>query len=313
MVRRSITLTASMTKNPSKRLVVITGPTSVGKTGLAIDVARHFRTEILSADARQFYRELTIGTAKPSPEELSMVQHHLVGHLSVFDYYNVSMFEQQALSVLDGLFVDHDLVVVAGGSGLYMDTLCRGIDKLPEADPDVRKLVRGFFQEEGLSGIRNRLRVVDPVYYAKVDPANPNRIMRGLEVFLQTGKPYSDMLHATTTPRPFRVTRIVLNRDRGELFDRINKRVGGMIHDGLIEEALALFRYQHLNALKTVGYKELYAWLSNQYSLQTAIDKIKTNTRRYARRQITWFKRYQDALWFHPDDKEAVIRAIEQG
>ena len=302
-----------MTKNLSKRLVVITGPTAVGKTGLAIDVARHFQTEIISADARQFFRELTIGTAKPSFKELSMVRHHLVGHLSVFESYNVSMFEQQALSVLDGLFVDHDLVVLTGGSGLYIDTLCHGIDKLPEADPDVRKLVRGFYLEEGLAGIRNRLRGVDPVYYAKVDPANPNRIMRGLEVFLQTGKPYSDMLLATATPRPFRVTRIVLNRDRRELFDRINKRVGGMIHEGLIEEALTMFRHQHLNALKTVGYKELYAWLANQWPLQTAIGKIMTNTRRYARRQITWFKRYQDALWFHPDDKRAVIRAIEQG
>ncbi len=301
-----------MTKNPSKRLVVITGPTAVGKTGLAIDVARHFQTEIISADARQFYQELTIGTAKPSHEELATVRHHLIGHLSVCDYYNVSKFEQQAMAILNKLFVKYDLVVLVGGSGLYIDTLCQGIDKLPEADPEVRRLVRNYYLEEGLSGIRNRLRSIDPIYYARVDPANPNRIMRGLEVFMQTGKPYSAMLLNKTIPRPFQVVRIVLNRDRQELFLRINQRVEGMIHEGLIEEALAMYRYQHMNALKTVGYKELYAWLANQWSLQTAIEKIKTNTRRYARRQITWFKRHQDALWFHPDDQQAVIGAIKE-
>lgn len=302
-----------MKKGPCKTLVVVTGPTAVGKTALAIELARHYQTEILSADARQFFREMKIGTSMPSDEELATVRHHFIGHLSVADYYNVSMYEQQALLLLDRLFMKHDHVVLAGGSGLYIDTLCHGIDSLPEADPEIRRKVRRFYMQHGLPGIRSWLRSIDPVYYNRVDLANPNRMMRGLEVHLQTGKPYSEHLSRPSQPRPFAIKMIVLNRDRQELFAMINDRVDRMVRAGLVEEALACYPFRDTNALKTVGYKEVFAWLSNAWPLHTAIEKIKTNTRRYARRQLTWFKRYSDAGWFHPDDAQAVRQFIEEG
>ncbi len=298
------------TKSQSKTLIVLTGPTAVGKTALSIQLARHLQTEIISADARQFYKELTIGTAAPSASELSNTKHHFIGHLSVFDYYNVSLFEQQALSVIDGLFNSTDYVILTGGSGLYIDTLCRGIDPLPTVDLHIRGDIQDVFESGGVYGLRNWLKRIDPLYYNQVDLANPKRIMRGLEVFLQTGMPYSEHLKRHAAERPFKIIRIVLNRDRDDLFLRINARVVQMVRDGLIEEALSMFKHKHLNALNTVGYKELFAWLANEWPLNQAIEKIQTNTRRYAKRQLTWFKRYQDAGWFHPDDEEGILRFV---
>ncbi len=297
-------------KKPCKTLVVVAGPTAVGKTSLSISLAGELGAEIISADARQFYRELRIGTARPTTEELNAIPHHFVGHLSVHDYYNVSLFEQQALKVLDNVFKRADFAIVTGGSGLYIDTLCHGIDALPDVDPEIRKQLLQTIEVQGLEGLRHLLKRVDPVYYEKADLANPNRMMRAVEVFLQTGKPLTLWQENVMQTRPFAIKRIVLNRPRDVLFARINERVDAMIQDGLIEEAADMFRFRHLNALNTVGYKELYAWLANSCDLHTAIDKIKTNTRRYAKRQLTWCRRYQDAAWFSPDAQDAVMAFI---
>lgn len=293
-----------------KTLVVITGPTAVGKTALSVRLARQWQTEIISADARQFYKELSIGTASPSPAEMGGVTHHFVGHLSVFDYYNVSSFEQQALAISDKIFSQSDYVILTGGSGLYIDTLCHGIDSLPDVDSQIRSEVQKVYKTDGLYGLRTWLRNIDPVYYEQVDLANPKRIMRGLEVFLQTGIPYSKHLVKQRVERPFSIKRVVLNREREELFSRINDRVVKMIANGLIEEALSMYQYRDLNALNTVGYKEIYAWLANAWDLHMAIQKIQTHTRRYAKRQITWFKQYKDAGWFHPEDEKGITRFI---
>lgn len=294
-------------------LVIITGPTAVGKTQVSADIARRLGTEIISADARQFYRELKIGTAPPGPELLARVPHHFVGHLSIFDYYNVSLFEQQALKVLQGIFSRSAYAVVTGGSGLYLDTLCQGIGVLPDADPAIRAYVQGFYGERGLEGLRSWLKRIDPVYYEKVDLANPNRMIRGIEVYLSAGIRYSELRRHQPVRRDFRIRRLVLNRDRAELFRRINGRVDEMVRLGLVEEAVAFFPHRELNALNTVGYKELFNWLSNLYPLHESLEKIRTNSRRYAKRQLTWFKRYPDAAWFHPDDLMGMMGFITNG
>ncbi len=302
--------TNSWMKN--KCLLVLTGPTAVGKTDLSIELARTFNAEILSADARQFYRELQIGTAAPSQQTLEAVKHHFVGHLSVRDYYNVAMFEKQALELLRKLFQSSDYAMVVGGSGLYIDTLCFGIDELPDPDPAIRLEVHHLYAKEGLPGLRKRLRQVDPDYHARVDPANHKRIMRALEVCLATGKTFTELRTNNQKQRPFSIKKVVLHRSRQELFSRINKRVDEMITDGLIEETISLYDKRHLNALNTVGYKELFDWLSNKWSLHTAIEKIMTNTRRYAKRQQTWFRRYDDAAVFHPSEKEKILDYVKK-
>jgi tRNA dimethylallyltransferase len=297
--------------NSEPILIIITGPTAVGKTDLSVEIAHRLGTGIVSADARQFYREMKIGTAPPSPALLNKVPHFFIGHLSIFEYYNVSLFEQQALAVIDGLFARSGYAVVTGGSGLYLDTLCDGIGDLPDADPATRAYVQDVYRSRGIEGLRNWLKSLDPAYYGMVDLANPKRLMRGIEVFLSTGIPFSALRNNQPARRNFRIQRIVLNRDRKELFRRINDRVDSMVSLGLIEEAVSLFPYRDLNALNTVGYKELFGWLSNHFSLAEAVEKIRTNTRRYAKRQLTWFKRYNDAAWFHPDDVDSVMDFID--
>lgn len=296
--------------NFNKTLVVLTGPTAVGKTDLSIEIAGQLHTEIISADARQFYRELVIGTAAPDSQQLASVAHHLLGHLSIVDYYNVSMFETQAMEILREIFSRSDFAVLTGGSGLYIDALCRGIDQLPDADPQVRDHVKQFYRQNGLDALRVWLKNVDPEFYQQVDLANPNRIMRGIEVFLMTGQKFSKMRTNQSTQRPFRIRRIILNREREELYTRINQRVDQMVQRGLVEEALRFFNQRHLNALNTVGYKEIYSWLSGQWPLHLALEKIKTNTRRYAKRQLTWFRRYEDAQWFEPSQKQQILDYI---
>ena len=284
------------------RLIIITGPTAVGKTSVAIEVARALHTEIISCDSRQMYREMRIGTAVPTAEELAAVPHHFIGHLSIHDYYNVSMFEQECLQLLNQLFLKYQTVVMTGGSGLYIDALCRGIDGFPTVDPEIRKTVTGWFETEGIEYLRRQLKMLDPEHYTKVDLRNHKRIMKAIEVSLQTGKPYSSFLTAKEQKRPFDIVKIALNRPREELFERINLRTTTMMEEGLLEEAHALYPYRHLNALNTVGYKELFAYMDGLHDLNTAVELIRRNTRRYAKRQLTWFARDKEMIWMQPGE-----------
>ena len=274
-----------------RKLIVITGPTAVGKTEAAIEIAKSLNTEIISCDSRQMYREMRIGTAVPTDVELAAVPHHFIGNLSIHDYYNVSMFEQDCLQLLDKLFLKHETVIMTGGSGLYIDAVCKGIDDFPTVDPEIRKTVTGWYESEGIEYLRRKIKLLDPVHYAKVDLRNYKRIMKAIEVSLQTGKPYSSFLTAQERKRPFGIEKILISRPREELFDRINRRTTLMMEQGLLEEAQVLYPHRHLNALNTVGYRELFAYMDGQHDLETAVELIRRNTRRYAKRQLTWFAR----------------------
>ena len=275
------------------KLIVITGPTAVGKTAFAIEMAKNLNTEIVSCDSRQMYSQMRIGTAVPTSEELSAVQHYFIGNLSIHDYYNVSMYEQECLQLLDKLFIKHDTVIMCGGSGLYIDAVCKGIDDFPSVDPEIRKAVTTRFETDGIEYLRRQLSLLDPEHYSKVDLRNHKRIMKAIEVCLQTGKPYSSFLTAQHRKRPFEIEKIVLTLPREELFNRINRRTTLMMEQGLLEEVKNLYPYRNLNALNTVGYKELFAYLDGRHSLETAVDLIQRNTRRYAKRQLTWFAKYE--------------------
>ena len=297
---------------PPKTLIVLTGPTAIGKTELALEVAKHFNTEIISADSRQFYKEISIGTAKPTEAELQAVPHHFVGHLSATDYYNVSRFEQDVLRLLDRLFKKHDYVVMAGGSGLYIDAVCHGIDEFPDADEKLRAKLNKTLAEQGIEALRQKLKELDPEYYKAVDRNNPKRLMRAIEVCMLTGKKYSELRKKESPERDFRILKIGLNTEREKLFERINRRVDKMIQAGLIDEVRSLEKYRHLNALNTVGYKEIFAFLDGIYSREKAIEKIKTNTRRYAKRQLTWFRRDEEIHWYEPAESRWIIDFILQ-
>jgi len=280
-----------------KRLIVICGPTAVGKTRYGASLAKQLNTEVISADSRQFYRELRIGTASPTPEEMMGVTHHFIGHLSLTDYYNVSLFEQDVLRLLEDLYARHDEVVMVGGSGLYIDAVCRGIDDFPDADPALRKMLKEELNAGGLEPLRQRLLSLDPEYYLQVDLSNPNRVMRAIEVCLVTGRKYSEQRTSPVREREFEIIKTGLNTDREDLFRRIEERVDRMMEAGLLEEVRSLIQYRHLNALNTVGYKELFNYLDGIWTLPESIEKIKTNTRRYAKRQLTWFKRDESIEW----------------
>lgn len=292
-------------------LVVITGPTAVGKTDVAIEVAKYFNTVILSADSRQFYKMLRIGTAAPDDGQLAEVHHHFIGHLNLDDYYNVSKYEQDALKLLEELFVSHNPVVMTGGSGLYIDAVTRGIDPFPDADPAIRDQINRWYAEEGISSLREKLKKLDPDYYKKVDLNNPNRLKRAIEVCLVTGKTYSSQRQNIVKERDFNIIKIGLNLPREALFERIARRTEKMIGDGLLQEVLSLREYRGENALNTVGYKELFRYLDGDITLEQAIRDIKTNTRRYAKRQLTWFKRDKEMTWFPPAPATDIIRHIE--
>lgn len=281
----------------NKELIVITGPTAVGKTSYAIDLAKKYNTDILSVDSRQFYRELQIGTASPSEEELAAAPHHFIGNLSIHDYYNVSIYEQEALALLNKLFKEHDKVIVVGGSGLYIDALCNGIDELPDADDNLRKEIKKNFEEQGISYLQKEVLRLDPEFYNIVDQSNYKRLQRALEVCLATGQTYTSQRINTKKSRPFKISKFVLNMDREVLYHRINQRVDQMVEMGLIDEAKSMHPYRDLNALNTVGYKELFKHFEGDISLEQAITDIKTNSRRYSKRQVTWFKRYEDYEW----------------
>jgi tRNA dimethylallyltransferase len=284
-----------------KYLIVITGPTAVGKTQLAVDLAIKLQTEIISADSRQFFRELKIGTAVPSDQALSCVKHHFIGNLSIHDHFNVSDFEVQALSVIENLFVTNKYAIVAGGSGMYIDALCSGIDDFPDTDPMLRISLEKAYNEYGISYLRNQLKLLDPEYYRQVDAANHKRLLRALEVCMTTGKTYSSLRLNTIRKRPFHIIKIGLNLPRNELFERIGKRVDQMMAEGLEAEARMLYPQRSLNALNTVGYKELFNYFDGDDTLERAVENIKTNTRRYAKRQLTWLARDKSIQWFAPE------------
>jgi tRNA dimethylallyltransferase len=291
-------------------LFVILGPTGVGKTSLSIRIAKQFSAEILSADSRQFYREMKIGTAPPSASELQTVPHHFIGHLSIHDEYNVAKYETDALHLLENMFRSHRLALLTGGSGLYIRAICRGIDDLPDPDPVTRGKINSLFEEQGLTILQEMLREMDPLYYKTVDRSNPKRLMRALEVCMATGKPYSSLRKNVPAARDFRSVKIGLMRDKKDLAERINRRVNQMMADGFLEEAKRLYPCRDLNALNTVGYKELFLHIEEKLSLDEAIVKIKTNTRRYAKRQMTWFRKDEDIRWFDADNEDMILQFI---
>ncbi|GHU86154.1 tRNA dimethylallyltransferase 1 [Bacteroidia bacterium] len=275
----------------NKTLYVIEGPTAVGKTDYAISKALECDAEIISADSRQFFKELNIGVARPSEEQLNTVKHHFIANISIHDYYSVSKFEIEALALLDKLFMEHNAVVLCGGSGLYVNALCNGIDDLPDPNPTIRQDVVDMLNNEGIEVLQNMLKILDPVFYDKIDLQNHKRLCRAVEVCLQTGKPYSDLRTNTKKERNFNIVRTALFRDKNELNERINKRVDIMLENGLLDEIKSVYQYKNLNALNTVGYKELFRYLDGEISLDQAVTDIKTNTRRYAKRQMTWLNK----------------------
>lgn len=297
----------------SKTLIVIVGPTAVGKTALAVTLAGHYQTEIISADSRQFFQELSIGTAKPTPAELAAAKHHFVNSHSINTFFSTGDFEKQALQVLNEIFTRKDTAILVGGSGLYLDAVTKGLDELPDTDLQIREQLNRIFENEGLEPIRARLEDADPEYYARVDQSNPQRMIRGLEFYLSTGRKVSSFLTNTRKERTFNMIKIGLNMDRAELYHRINTRVDQMMTDGLLAEVRSLAAYQELNALKTVGYGELFAYLEGKISYDDAIARIKQNTRRFAKRQLTWFRRDEQIHWFEPaSPPTAILRFLEQ-
>jgi tRNA dimethylallyltransferase len=288
-------------------LVVIAGPTAVGKTALGVQLARHLNTRIISADSRQFYHEMKIGTAAPSHEELATVPHHFIHQLSIRETYNVSRFESEVLSLLDKLFTQYPVVLMVGGSGLYINAVCHGIDVLPDPEPEIRNELKKILERSGIKALQDELKRVDPEYAAKVDLANPARVIRAIEIYRSTGVAYSVLRTNKPKVRPFRIVKIGLDLPRGLLNQRINNRVDVMISAGLIDEARHLYPFRHLNALNTVGYKELFDHFDGLTTLDHAVDKIKTNSRRYGKRQMTWFRKDPDYIWFQPPDIRGIL------
>jgi len=294
-----------------KTLVVLTGPTGIGKTSVGIKIAQHFNTEIVSSDSRQIYRELSIGTAVPAEEELKAVQHHFIQSHSITDNYNASRYETEALDLLEELFKRKDIVLMVGGSMMYIDAICKGIDIMPDADPEIRASLKKELETNGLESLRLQLKTLDPEYYKSVDLKNPNRIIHALEISIQTGKPYSSFRSNKAKSRPFSIVKIALNCDREILHNRINQRVDKMVDAGLESEARSVYPQKQLNALNTVGYREWFAHFDGDITREKAIELIKRNSRRYARKQITWFRNDETVQWFSPDQAIEIIEYIE--
>lgn len=281
-----------------KTLISVIGPTAIGKTRLAIELAQYFGTEIISSDSRQFYKEMRIGTAVPSPAELAMAKHHFIQHKSIHEAYSVGDFERDALALLEVLFQTRDTVIMVGGSGLYVDAVTKGLDHFPKVDEEIRMQLNRQLKDQGISSLQEELRRRDLEYYDRVDLANPHRLVRALEICIGTGRPYSSFLHAEKDPRPFDTLSIGLTSERETIYERINKRVDLMVAEGLVEEVEGLLPHQGLNALQTVGYRELFNYFKGAWSLDFSISEIKKNTRRFAKRQITWFKKNETAHWY---------------
>lgn len=299
------------TTTNSKRLIVIVGATGSGKTNLSIRLALHYHAPILSTDSRQLYRGMPIGTAQPTEEQLREAEHHFIACLDVEQEFNCGQFEQQALDLLKRLFADHDTVVAVGGSGLYIRALCEGMDDLPTGDPEIRRSLSEKLQQEGLAALCEELKQCDPCYYDQVDRSNPARVLRALEVCRQTGRPYSEQRTGERRSRDFRIIKIGTEMERATLYERINRRVDQMIDEGLEQEARALYPKKELNALQTVGYKELFGYFDGAWSREEAIELIKRNTRRYAKRQLTWFRRDPEIFWAAPDKTDKIIAYID--
>ena len=294
----------------SKTLIIIAGPTAIGKTALAISLAKHFKTEIISADSRQFYREMNIGTAKPSEAELKEVKHHLINSHSVLDQFNAGDFEKESIELINKLFLNHDQVIMAGGSGLFINAVSHGFDQLPIATEEIRNYFNTILEEKGIKFLQDQLKKIDPVYYKEVDIYNPQRIIRALEVFECSGETFSSLRTNIKKQRPFNIVKIGLNTDRNIVYERINLRVDQMIKDGLIKEVEGLKSFRHLNPLNTVGYSEIFDYLEGKSNREEAIEKIKQNTRRFAKRQLTWFKKSEDIKWYKPDELEPIIQYL---
>jgi len=294
-------------ENNVPTLIVLLGPTGVGKTALSLDLAEQLNSPIISADSRQFYQALPVGTAAPTKEELQRVQHYFVGNLQLTDYYSASQFETDVLRLLDNLFQNHKTILMNGGSMMYIDAVCKGIDDIPTIDEKLREDLKELYEKEGIDPIRSQLKLLDPVFYRQVDLQNHKRVIHALEVCLMAGKPYSSLRKNEIKQRPFNIVKIGLQRPREELYERINRRVDEMMAQGLLEEARAVYPFRHLNSLNTVGYKELFNYFSGEWTLDFAVEKIKQNTRIYSRKQMTWFKRDPEIRWFHPDEINRTI------
>ena len=302
-----------------KTLIVLTGPTAVGKTAVSLDIAKHFGIPVINADSRQIFKELRIGTARPTEAEMQQVKHYFVGTLGIEDYYSASLYEQQVLELLAEEFKTHDYALLSGGSMMYIDAVCDGIDDIPTIDDDTRALMKQRLKDEGLEALVEELKKLDPEYYEIVDRQNPRRVVHALEICVMTGKTYTSFRRKEErgkrkeiSLRPFKIVKIGLNREREEIYNRINARVDQMMSDGLLEEVKALYPKKELNALNTVGYKELFDYLDGRWPLEEAVERIKGNTRRYARKQLTWYKKDEQIRWFHPDDKQSIMNYISK-
>ena len=295
----------------SKFLIVIVGPTAIGKTALSITIAKNFNCSVVSADSRQFFKEMSIGTAKPSISEMKNIPHYFIDSHSITEEYNVGKYETDTIALLEKLFLEKDNVVLVGGSGLYIDAICKGFDELPEADNSIREKIKALKKTEGIGGLQLLLKKLDIEYYNKVDLQNPQRISRALEVCLATGVPYSTLRKGKIKKRNFNIIKIGLNTSRDALYKQINKRVDEMIIGGLIEEVKRMQPYKDKNALQTVGYKELFDYLDHKTELNYAIELIKQNTRKFAKRQLTWFHRDEEIKWFEPTDVDDIIEYIK--
>ncbi len=293
------------------KLIIIAGPTASGKTSIAIELAQYFGTEIISADSRQFYKEIPLGTAAPTYEEQQIVKHHMVGNLSVTDNYNVSLYENQVLELLNKKFNNNQVVIMAGGSGLYIDAVCKGIDNLPDIDDDIRNHVKNMYETSGIDSLISMLEELDPEYLLSVDTKNPVRLMRAVEVCIQTGDKYSELRLNKPKPRSFGIIKLGIDIPRELLVERINQRTSKMITDGWLLEAKSVYSYRSCNSLNTVGYKELFLHLDGRLSLNDAIEKIKVSTRRYAKRQMTWFRRDPELTWFNYNNISGMKEHIE--
>jgi len=295
----------------NKTLIIIAGPTAAGKTALAIQIAKHFKTEIISADSRQFYREMNIGTAKPSKEELAAVRHYFIDSHSIHEYFSVGDFEKEVINLLEKLFKTHDQVVLVGGSGLFINAICNGFDDLPVASDETRSRLNQLLSEKGIGHLQEQLKKADPVYYAEVDINNPQRLIRALEVFESTGNPFSSYRTKSAKQRNFNIIQLGISPDRAKLYEQINLRVDQMLESGLFKEVEGLSNYRHLNALNTVGYSEIFEYFDKKLSKEEAISKIKQNTRRFAKRQLTWFKKSKDIKWFDPHEHNAILNYLD--
>lgn len=296
-----------------KVIISVIGPTAIGKTRLAISLAKHYGTDIVSADSRQFYKEMRIGTAVPSEEELRAAPHHFIQHKSIFESYSVGDFEREALACIEQLFTKKNIVILVGGSGLYVDAVVKGLDKFPEIKTEIREALNKQIEAEGIQALQKQLKQLDPKYYEKVDIENPHRLIRALEVCIGSGEPYSSFLNKEKPKRPFDVITVGITADRQLIYDRINQRVDIMVEEGLVEEAKLIYPQRELNALQTVGYRELFIYFDGNCDIDVAVEEIKKNTRRFAKRQLTWFKKNKEAIWVTYDENiENILTKVEQ-